>query len=171
VELRFFFQITFFEGVRHAKSVVEVLIELMIVVAIIGILAAIAIPQYQTYLQRAQVTRVVSEVASMRSHVEQCITDGKLALGIAGNQCNLYPPLSNLMTGGNTFVAAGSMPIGLGAPTVNPVPLSSQLTLVATFGNTAAVNLAGSTVTWTRSAEGAWSCTSTVPAKVKQPSC
>lgn len=39
------------------------LIELMIVVAIIGILAAIAIPQYQTYIAKSQVSRAVSAVS------------------------------------------------------------------------------------------------------------
>lgn len=47
------------------------LIELMIVVAIIGILAAIAIPQYQQYVAKAQVTGGYSELASLKTGVDE----------------------------------------------------------------------------------------------------
>lgn len=51
------------------------LIELMIVVAIIGILAAIAIPAYNNYTKKARFSEVVASVASIKTAVEQCIND------------------------------------------------------------------------------------------------
>ena len=47
------------------------LIELMIVVAIIGILAAVAIPAYQDYIARAQVAEPVSLLGSLKVVVEE----------------------------------------------------------------------------------------------------
>ncbi|NUA32136.1 prepilin-type N-terminal cleavage/methylation domain-containing protein [Cupriavidus basilensis] len=48
------------------------LIELMIVVAIIGILAAIAIPQYQDYVTRARWSDVIAQTAPLKMAVANC---------------------------------------------------------------------------------------------------
>jgi len=49
------------------------LIELMIVVAIIGILAAVALPAYQTYTEKSKFTEVVLAVGSVKTAMEVCI--------------------------------------------------------------------------------------------------
>ena len=48
------------------------LIELMIVIAIIGILAAIALPAYQNYTKKAKFTEVVLAASSVKSAVDVC---------------------------------------------------------------------------------------------------
>ena len=51
------------------------LIELMIVIAIIGILAAIALPAYARYMARARFSEVTTAVAGVQKQVELCIFD------------------------------------------------------------------------------------------------
>ena len=53
------------------------LIELMIVVAIIGILAAVAIPSYQNYTIKAKFTEVVNSVAPLKTAIELCVSSGE----------------------------------------------------------------------------------------------
>ena len=51
------------------------LIELMIVVAIIGILASIAIPAYQDYITRAKWGKTISGIAALKLSIGECLND------------------------------------------------------------------------------------------------
>ena len=64
------------------------LIELMIVVAIIGILAAVAIPAYQDYIARAQVSEAVSLLSS-----------GKVGFAEAYSDKGTFPPFATTVMG------------------------------------------------------------------------
>jgi len=126
------------------------LIELMIVVAIIGILAAIAIPQYQNYVARSQFSRVMGESGSLKTILEVCVSEGRTNVVWQSNQtnsdeCAMGNIKSNLVDGDHPTV------------TVNG---DSSATIVATFGGSAHTKIKTKTLTWTRDADGGWACTS-----------
>ncbi len=52
------------------------LIELMIVIAIIGVLTAVAVPAYQDYIAKAQVASALAEIESARNLIETKINEG-----------------------------------------------------------------------------------------------
>jgi type IV pilus assembly protein PilA len=78
------------------------LIELMIVVAIIGILAAIAIPAYQNYTIRAQVTEGLSLADGWKTAVSDFYTNNgtwPTTAAVAGNVAGLVMEMPGLTTG------------------------------------------------------------------------
>jgi type IV pilus assembly protein PilA len=81
------------------------LIELMIVIAIIGILAAIAIPQYQTYVMKSRFAEVISATAPFKIGVEVCVS----------NQSLTGPPIT-----GCASSTTGASPVGLPPSTSVP---------------------------------------------------
>lgn len=140
------------------------LIELMIVIAIIGILAAIAIPQYQNYIAKSQVSRAMGETGAIKTAVETCVNEGKTDVG----KCNLGITNSNILSG---ITVGGSAP---GTDGTNGAALTATTAIVGTFGNNAAAALkdnTAKTITWTRDAAGSWSCATTAAAKYAPAGC
>lgn len=146
------------------------LIELMIVVAIIGILAAIALPMYQNYIARSQVTRAVGESGNLKTVVETCMLDGRFNLGTDAQQCTIGATGSNILTGAaNNGDAAPAT--NTGVPQVVIDGAANTATITATFGNNAAAALTNDTVVWSRDNSGTWTCQSTVDAEFAPSAC
>ena len=132
--------------------------KLMIVVAIIGILAAIAIPQYQNYIAKSQVSRVVSELGGIKTAVENCLLEGK-----ATADCETGATASNLL--------GEDAPATKGMPTVKIDLEKSEATIEGEFGQSAASILSGNKVTWSRNEAGTWTCASDVLKKFAPAAC
>lgn len=113
------------------------LIELMIVVAIIGILAAIAIPAYQDYVTKAQTSEAFSLLDGAKTAVsEACQLKG---------DCAGSAPVTNEAIGKYGTLA----------------PADGDGVLVYTFGNDATAAISGETVTLTPTLTGGnvtWGC-------------
>ena len=87
------------------------LIELMIVIAIIGILAAIALPQYQTYTKKARFSEVVLAASSAKGLVDVCFqTRGAGVLANCADEAAIGLDVAGAAAGehvGSVGVAAG----------------------------------------------------------------
>ncbi|WP_066015315.1 pilin [Endozoicomonas atrinae] len=85
------------------------LIELMIAVAIIGILAAVAIPQYQNYVARAQVSEAVTLLGGLKTPViEYYSMNGTYPDVASVNATGSGEFVSSITRSGDTYVATFS---------------------------------------------------------------
>ncbi|WP_445428474.1 pilin [Alishewanella sp. HL-SH05] len=117
------------------------LIELMIVVAIIGILAAVALPAYSDYQATSKLTAGLAEITGAKTEFEMKVNNGETIATIAD---------------------ISSIP---NATTQNCTITATATTLVCTVRN-APSQVSSAVMTWTRTAAtGQWTCATTGASK------
>jgi type IV pilus assembly protein PilA len=140
---RFFWDHAIMSLLTSAKSTGFTLIELMITVAIVGILAAVAMPAYRDYIIRSQVSEAL------------------ILMGHAKNSVYLYWYENGAMPDSNADAAIGD-PTSIEGTYVSQVAIAGSGVITATFGNNAHLailneqcsltpRLTGGSVTWTGS--------------------
>jgi type IV pilus assembly protein PilA len=138
------------------------LIELMIVVAIIGILASIALPAYQDYIARGQASESVVMLDGARTAAE----DISIQNGAFPANSATAALASTALNGANTTGTYGDLTVAESSNDAGE--------LIYTFKAAGSVNanLAAKTVTYTRTTlTGAWDCTSNLAAKFQPKGC
>lgn len=121
------------------------LIELMIVVAIIGILAAIAIPQYQNYVGKANFASGLSTLTALKTNIENFIMEN----GEFPGDDDLNAATLGMEKDANDLGEITLTPEGQDG--------AGKMTFKFSKGNP---GINGKTITLSRDDDGVWSCTS-----------
>lgn len=142
------------------------LIELMIVIAIIGILAAVAFPAYQDYIARTQVTTALAEITAAKINIQNKISQGLTDSEAVALSVNSLEVLQSL----------GLPGISTSRCSAFVIEAQSTGTALVTCTLTGGNQISGERIQWARVAEaasnaGTWVCNTSMNEKLVPKIC
>ena len=156
------------------------LIELMIVVAIIGILAAVALPAYQDYIARAQATEGMSLLAGLKVPTSEALSNNVIAqacsTAVSIPNTAVAPIPDNSVPAGalaaeNNLVLTGKYVASITATPVTGTPDTCEL--LATYKTTGVSDkVSGKKIKFIYTpSNGNWVCKSDMTANIRAKTC
>lgn len=128
------------------------LVEIMIVVAIIGILASIAIPSYQDYVTKAQLVDATNAMSSMRARLEQHFQDNRTYQTVGTGATAFNTPCASETAGRFNITCTSSATAFTVTATGTGNVAGFVYTLTQDGTQTSAITKAG----WTGSSSSCW---------------